>query len=45
MLRIANTGWIGHGMLAWPIRPRELEKKLNRLGGHASTKQMAQEGY
>ena len=45
MLRIGITGWTGHSMLAWPIRPRELEKKLNRLGGHASTKQMAQEDY
>ena len=43
MLRIANTGWTGHGMLAWPIRPRELEKELNRLGGQASTKRMAQD--
>lgn len=42
VLRIASNGWNGHGMLAWPIRPAELEKELNRLGGHAIRRRIAQ---
>jgi hypothetical protein len=43
VLRIGNSGINGHGFLSWPLRPDELEKELNRLGGQAITQRGAQE--
>jgi hypothetical protein len=43
VLRLGSNGANGHGFLSWPLKPDELEKELNRLGGQAITQRGAQQ--
>lgn len=42
LLQLGAAGSARHGYLAWPLKPDELEKELNRLGGQAMAQRAVQ---